>query len=81
MLWRQAVDPYPPRRPVVTYSIFDSSGNLMDAFDERGAALDYLASVAQAEPEAADEVFLIAYDDEGNSVGDTVFASSVSVPA
>lgn len=64
----------------MTYSIFDSTGNLVDAFTERGAALDCLADIAQAEPEAADEVYLVAQDDAGNIVGETVYASSVSVP-
>jgi hypothetical protein len=65
----------------MTYSIFDSTGNLIDAFTERAAALDCLAGIAQAEPESASEVFLIAQDGDGNTVGETVYASSVSVPA
>jgi hypothetical protein len=65
----------------MTYSIFDSTGNLVDAFNDRAAALDCLAGIAQAEPESAAEVFLIAQDDNGNTVGETVYASSVSVPA
>ena len=65
----------------MTYSIFDSTGNLIDAFTDRAAALDCLAGIAQAEPESAVGVFLIAQDDDGNTVGETVFASSVSVPA
>jgi|AntDryMetagUQ255_1029468.scaffolds.fasta_scaffold02523_3 hypothetical protein len=65
----------------MTYSIFDTTGNLVEAFTERGAALDCLAGIAQAEPDAADEVYLVAQDDTGNIVGETVYASSVSVPA
>ncbi len=65
----------------MTYSIFDTTGNLIDAFTDRAAALDCLAGLAQAEPESAGEVFLIAQDDDGNTVGETVYASSVSVPA
>lgn len=65
----------------MTYSIFDSTGNLVDAFDERPAALDRLAAIAQAEPDAADEVYLVAQDADGNIVGETIYASSVSVPA
>jgi hypothetical protein len=65
----------------MTYSIFDSTGNLVDSFTERGAALDCLAGIAQAEPEAADEVFLVAQDDDGNIIGETVYASAVSIPA
>jgi hypothetical protein len=65
----------------MTYSIFDSSGNMLDAFTDRAAALDCLAGIAQAEPEAATEVFLIAQDDDGNPVGETLLAASVSVAA
>jgi hypothetical protein len=65
----------------MTYSIFDSTGNLIDAFIERAAALDCLAGIAQAEPQHASAVFLIAQDKDGNTVGETVYASSVSVPA
>lgn len=65
----------------MTSSIFDSSGNLVDAFTERSAALDCLAGIAQAEPEAANEVYLVAQDESGNVVGEAVYASSVSVQA
>jgi hypothetical protein len=51
--------------------------------NDLAAALGCLAGIAQAEPESesASEVFLIAQDDDGNTVGETVYASSVSVPA
>jgi len=65
----------------MTYSIFDTTGNLVEAFIERGAALDCLAGIAQAEPAAADKVYLVAQEDTGNIVGETVYASSVSAPA
>jgi hypothetical protein len=65
----------------MTYSIFDSTGNLIDAFAERAAAIERLAGIARAEPESASEVFLVAQDDDGNVVGETVYASSVSAPA
>jgi hypothetical protein len=65
----------------MTYSIFDSSGNLVDAFTEHAAALDCLAGIARAEPESASEVFLVAQDEDGNVVGETVYASSVAAAA
>jgi hypothetical protein len=65
----------------MTYSIFDGTGNLVDAFTDRAAALDCLAGIAQAEPGAASEAFLVTQDADGNTVGETVFASSVSAPA
>jgi hypothetical protein len=64
----------------MTYSIFDSTGNLVDAFTHRVAALDCLAGIAQTEPEHASEVFLIAQDGDGNTVGETMYASPVSMP-
>jgi len=56
----------------MTYSIFTSTGNLVDAFDDRDAALALLTDIVRSEPEAADEVFLVAQDDEGNFVGETL---------
>ena len=62
----------------MTYSIFDATGNLVEAFTERGAALDCLAGIVQADPDVADEVYVVAQDDVGNIVGETVHAASVS---
>jgi hypothetical protein len=59
----------------MTYSIFDSTGNLVDTFNDRAAALDCLAGIAQAEPESESEVFLVSQDDDGNTIGETVHAS------
>ena len=61
----------------MTYSIFDSTGNLVDAFDDHDAAVAALTAIAAAEPEAADDVFLVAQDDTGEFVGETVFGSSL----
>jgi hypothetical protein len=61
----------------MTYSIFDSTGNLVDAFEERDAAIAALRAIVQAEPDAADEVFIVAQDDEGNMVGETMYGSSL----
>jgi hypothetical protein len=61
----------------MTYSIFDGCSNLLDAFTDRAAALDCLADISHSEP----EVFLIAQDGHGNTVGATVYAASVFLPA
>jgi hypothetical protein len=61
----------------MTYSIFDSTGNLVDAFEERDAAIAALRAIVKAEPDAADEVFIVAQDDEGNMVGETIYGSSL----
>ncbi len=65
----------------MTYLIFDTTGNLVEAFTERGVAQDCLAAMFEAEPDAAGDVYLVAQDDTGNIVGETVYASSVPVPA
>jgi len=62
------------------YSIFVGTGNLIDAFDDRDAAVAALTDIVRAEPESADEVFLVAQDDEGD-VGETVYRSSLHVTA
>ena len=49
----------------MTYSIFTSTGNLVDAFDDRDAAVAALTDIVRTEPESADEVFLVAQDDRG----------------
>jgi hypothetical protein len=61
----------------MTYSIFDSTGNLVDAFEERDAAVAALKAIVRAEPGAADHVFMVAQDDEGNMVGETIYGSSL----
>jgi hypothetical protein len=65
----------------MTYSIFDSTGNLIDAFNDRAAALDCLAGIAQAKPQSASEVFLIAQNDDGEVVGESTGAPSGPAPA
>jgi hypothetical protein len=65
----------------MTYSIFDSTGNLVDAFDDRDAAIAALRAIVQAEPEAADDVFLVAQDEDGHMVGDPVYGSSLRAAA
>ena len=57
----------------MVYSIFDSTGNLIDAFSDRAAALDCLA--ARGEPEAAAQVFLIEQVNDGNTAGESIFAA------
>ena len=64
----------------ITYSIFDSTGNLVDAFDGRDAAVAALTDIVRAEPESADEVFLVAQDGEGR-VSETIYGSSLHVTA
>jgi hypothetical protein len=41
----------------MTYSVFDSTGNLVDAFNDRATALDCLAGITHAGPQAALDLF------------------------
>lgn len=65
----------------MTYSIFGSTGNLVDAFTDRAAALDGLAEITRATPESMGHAFLIVQDAHGHTVGRTVFASTASMLA
>ncbi len=60
------------------YSIFVGTGNLIDAFDDRDAAVAALTDIVRTEPDSAGEVFLVAQDDEGH-MGETVYGSSLHV--
>ncbi|MBV9007066.1 MAG: hypothetical protein JO181_20530 [Solirubrobacterales bacterium] len=65
----------------MTYSVFDSTGNLVDAFDDRAAAIAALKAIVKTEPDAADDMFLVAQDEDGKFVGETVYGSSLHVTA
>jgi hypothetical protein len=58
----------------MTYSIFDSTGNLVDAFDDHDAAIAAFTAIVTAEP---DDVFLVTQDDNGHMVGETVYGPSL----
>ena len=58
----------------MTFSIFSGTGNLVDAFDDRAAALCCLADLAQVDAETA---FLVTQDDRGVIIGEILFASDV----
>ena len=51
----------------MTYSIFDT-GNLVVSYDEPEAAQEALARLAAAEPDGADRLLVIAFDDHGHVV-------------
>lgn len=61
----------------MTYSIFDSTGNLVDTVDDHDTAVAALTATVTAEPDAADDVFLVTQDDDGRMVGETVYGSSL----
>lgn len=60
------------------YAIFDSTGNLVESFEDEQAARKALDRIVDAEPEAAEHVALFIYDEDGMPVGDPVFARAIS---
>ena len=61
------------------WTIFDSTGNLVESFDQEDEARAALDRIAHEEPEAAEHVALLSFDDEGKPVGDAVTVSDAGV--
>lgn len=49
----------------MNYSIFDSSGNLIGSYPDKGTALAALREMADADPDAANEIALFTFDGTG----------------
>jgi hypothetical protein len=56
----------------MTYMILDSTGSAVASFDDETAARATMRAIVQYEPEAAEHVVMIAYDDDGTPVNDAV---------
>ncbi len=54
------------------YVILDSAGNAIASFSSEGTACATLRAIVAVEPDAAEHVVLLAYDDEGMPVGDAM---------
>jgi hypothetical protein len=52
------------------YMILDSAGNAVASFDDETTARATLYAIVEVEPEAADHLVLLTYDDDGMPVGD-----------
>lgn len=65
------------------YVLMDSGGNLIEAYDDHDEAHAALRRIVADEPEAAEHVALIVYDDQGNPISDalTISDSGVLGPA
>lgn len=62
----------------MTYAIFDSTGNLIESFEDERSARETLDRIVASEPEAADHVALFVCGEDGMPVGDPIFARTVS---
>jgi hypothetical protein len=61
------------------YSLFSSSGNLIDAFDNESDARAALQRIVETEPDAADDVALFISDDDGKVVDGPIHATPAAV--
>jgi hypothetical protein len=60
------------------YVLLSSTGNLINSYENETQARMALQRIVDAEPNAAEDVALMTYGDDGMPVGDPVFAK---VPA
>ena len=62
---------------VMTHGIFTSTGNVVAWFDTEDEALAALGNLVAEEPEAADEIAAIPFDDEGHACGPAIKGSTM----
>jgi hypothetical protein len=58
------------------YVILDSTGNLVESFDEERQARAMLERLVGEEPDAAEHLALLTYDEHGEPVGDAITFSA-----
>jgi hypothetical protein len=62
------------------YLILDSAGNAVASFEDEVAARATIHAIVAVEPEAAQHLALLAYDEDGQPVGEAVSAMDVPPP-
>jgi hypothetical protein len=60
----------------MNYVLLSSTGNLIESYDEESEARAALQRIVASEPEAADDIALMTYGDDGMPVGDPIFATA-----
>lgn len=60
------------------YAIFDSTGNLVESFEDEESARKALDRIVDAEPEAVEHLAVFVHCEDGRPIGDPIFADSVS---
>ena len=63
----------------MNYSLFASTGNMIDSFDDDAEARAALQRIVELEPESADEIALFISDDDGTVVEGPIHAVPVAV--
>jgi hypothetical protein len=62
------------------YVMFDSTGNLVEAFDTEEEARAALDRIVHEDPEAADHVAILTYDAGGDPVGEAITVADAGLP-
>jgi hypothetical protein len=63
----------------MNYSLFASTGNMIDSFDDEAEARAALQRIVELEPESADEIALFISDDAGAVVEGPIHAVPAAV--
>jgi hypothetical protein len=63
----------------MNYSLFASTGNMIDSFDDEAEARAALQRIVELEPESADEIALFISDEEGTVVEGPIHAAPAAV--
>jgi hypothetical protein len=63
------------------FVILDSTGNLVESFDQEAEARDALVEIARQDPENADEYAILQYNSGGHPVGTAISGSQLGVHA
>jgi hypothetical protein len=58
------------------YVLLSSTGNMVDSYEEESIARAALQRIVDAEPKAAEDIALMTYGDDGQPVGDPMFAKT-----
>ena len=58
----------------MNYSLFASTGNLIDLFEDESEARSALQMIVDREPESADDVALFVCDDDGEIIEGPIHA-------
>jgi hypothetical protein len=62
------------------YMILDSTGNALASFQDEWTARATMHAMVKVEPEAADHIVLLGYDDSGMPVGEALSIGDVPPP-
>lgn len=60
------------------FMIMDDAANAVDSFDSRAEAARALEAIVADDPAVADSLLLLAYDDDGNPVGEAIMARVIA---